>query len=108
MFADQASGSIFNRWNGKPYSQKFQDILDKRNILSVWKHKEEILDALKKNQVLVLVDETGSGKTTQIPQFVLEMMMMMMMETTPSDDMRRKKVMVGCTQPRRVAEISVS
>ncbi|CAL1397954.1 unnamed protein product [Linum trigynum] len=108
MFADQASGSIFNPWNGKPYSQKFHRILDQRKTLPVWQHKEEILDALRKNQVLVLVGETGSGKTTQIPQFVLEMMTMTVAETTPGDDKRRKKMMVGCTQPRRVAAMSVS
>ncbi|CAI0453638.1 unnamed protein product [Linum tenue] len=94
------SGSV-NPWNGKPFSQRYHDILEKRKTLPVWHQKEEFLDALRKNQVLVLVGETGSGKTTQIPQFVLEAVGL----ETPD---KRRKMMVGCTQPRRVAAMSVS
>ncbi|XP_021768695.1 probable pre-mRNA-splicing factor ATP-dependent RNA helicase DEAH2 isoform X1 [Chenopodium quinoa] len=90
-----------NRWNGRPYSQRFFDILEKRKSLPVWQQKEEFLKVLHTNQTIVLVGETGSGKTTQIPQFVLEAV-----ELESSD--KRKKMMVGCTQPRRVAAMSVS
>ncbi|KAJ9542996.1 hypothetical protein OSB04_022703 [Centaurea solstitialis] len=92
---------LVNRWNGRPYSQRYYDILEKRKTLPVWHQKEEFLKALKDNQTLILVGETGSGKTTQIPQFVLEAV-----EVESAD--RRKKFMVGCTQPRRVAAMSVS
>ncbi|KAB5527348.1 hypothetical protein DKX38_021195 [Salix brachista] len=97
---NEGSTSI-NRWNGKPYSQRYFEILQKRKNLPVWHQKEEFLQVLKKNQVLVLVGETGSGKTTQIPQFVLEAV-----ELESSD--KRRKMMIGCTQPRRVAAMSVS
>uniref|UniRef100_A0A6M2EX85 RNA helicase n=1 Tax=Populus davidiana TaxID=266767 RepID=A0A6M2EX85_9ROSI len=97
---NEGSSSI-NRWNGKPYSQRYYEILEKRKNLPVWHQKEDFLQVLKKNQVLVLVGETGSGKTTQIPQFVLEAV-----ELESSD--RRRKMMIGCTQPRRVAAMSVS
>ena len=51
----------------------------------------------QKTQILVFVGETGSGKTTQIPQFVLY------------DDMpQTQRKMVACTQPRRVAAMSVA
>ncbi|XP_021770014.1 probable pre-mRNA-splicing factor ATP-dependent RNA helicase DEAH2 isoform X1 [Chenopodium quinoa] len=90
-----------NRWNGRPYSQRFFDILEKRKSLPVWQQKEEFLKVLHTNQTIVLVGETGSGKTTQIPQFVLEAV-----ELESPD--KRKKMMVGCTQPRRVAAMSVS
>ncbi|KAG6748376.1 hypothetical protein POTOM_048296 [Populus tomentosa] len=97
---NEGSSSI-NRWNGKPYSQRYYEILEKRKNLPVWHQKEDFLQVLKKNQVLILVGETGSGKTTQIPQFVLEAV-----ELESSD--RRRKMMIGCTQPRRVAAMSVS
>ncbi|KAL9385118.1 hypothetical protein Peur_022128 [Populus x canadensis] len=97
---NEGSSSI-NRWNGKPYSQRYYEILEKRKNLPVWHQKDDFLQVLKKNQVLVLVGETGSGKTTQIPQFVLEAV-----ELESSD--RRRKMMIGCTQPRRVAAMSVS
>jgi HrpA-like RNA helicase len=51
-----------------------------------------------KNQILVLVGETGSGKTTQIPQWCLEMI----------QNTRGRKACVACTQPRRVAAMSVA
>ena len=74
----------------------------KRRGLPVWHQKEDFFQVLKSNQTVILVGETGSGKTTQIPQFVLEAIDI---RTTPD---KRKKMMVACTQPRRVAAMSVS
>lgn len=58
-----------NRWNGRPYSQRYFDILEKRKTLPVWQQKDEFLQVLKSNQTLILVGETGSGKTTQVNNF---------------------------------------
>lgn len=63
---DNNNNSLINGWNGKPYSQRYYEILEKRKTLPVWHQKEEFLQVLKANQVLVLVGETGSGKTTQV------------------------------------------
>ena len=40
--------------------------------LPVYKHRDKILDALADNQVIVVESPTGSGKTTQIPQILLD------------------------------------
>ncbi|GJY40533.1 probable pre-mRNA-splicing factor ATP-dependent RNA helicase DEAH2 isoform X1 [Tanacetum coccineum] len=80
------NGTI-NPWNGKPFSQRYYEIFEKRKTLPVWQQKEEFFKVLKDNQTLILVGETGSGKTTQIPQFVLEAV-----ELDSTD--RRKKYMV--------------
>ncbi|XP_058083127.1 probable pre-mRNA-splicing factor ATP-dependent RNA helicase DEAH2 isoform X4 [Magnolia sinica] len=93
------SGASTNHLNGRPYSQRYYEILEKRKTLPVWQQKEEFLQVLKESQTLILVGETGSGKTTQIPQFALE-------AGSHLDKDRRK--MVACTQPRRVAAMSVS
>ncbi|KAL9397229.1 hypothetical protein Peur_011482 [Populus x canadensis] len=98
---NNGGSSLINRWNGKPYSQRYYDILEKRKNLPVWHQKEDFLQVLKKHQVIILVGETGSGKTTQIPQFVLEAV-----ELESPD--KRRKMMIACTQPRRVAAMSVS
>ncbi|XP_057516708.1 probable pre-mRNA-splicing factor ATP-dependent RNA helicase DEAH2 isoform X2 [Amaranthus tricolor] len=90
-----------NRWNGRIYTPRFFEILEKRKSLPVWQQKEEFLQVLNNNQILILVGETGSGKTTQIPQFVIEAV-----ELDSTD--KRRKMMVACTQPRRVAAMSVS
>jgi pre-mRNA-splicing factor ATP-dependent RNA helicase DHX15/PRP43 len=57
-----------NRWNGRPYTARYFEILEKRRTLPVWQQKEEFLRSLRDNQTLILVGETGSGKTTQVPQ----------------------------------------
>ena len=59
--------------------------------------RDEFLQLYQKSQILVFVGETGSGKTTQIPQFVLY------------DDLPQlNRKLVACTQPRRVAAMSVA
>lgn len=64
--------------------------------LPVVEHREEIIAAVKAHQVVIVVSDTGSGKTTQLPKMVAEAL---------GDGERRK---VGCTQPRRIAAASVS
>jgi ATP-dependent helicase HrpA len=63
--------------------------------LPVVEHREEILAALKTHQVIVVVSDTGSGKTTQLPKMVAEAL-------GPEGGR------IGCTQPRRIAAASVS
>ncbi|TYZ64887.1 hypothetical protein PybrP1_001110 [[Pythium] brassicae (nom. inval.)] len=65
-----------------------------RERLPVFAHRRQILAAVETHQVVILVGETGSGKTTQIPQFLLEQ----------SGGAAR----VAITQPRRVAAITVA
>lgn len=66
-----------------------------RQALPVYAYRDELLRAVEQNQVLVTVGETGSGKTTQIPQYLHEA------GYTAAGA-------IGCTQPRRVAAMSVA
>eukprot|EP00741_Cyanophora_paradoxa_P024431 tig00022075_g23589.t1 len=91
----KASSGI-NQYNQRPFSKRYYDILEKRKTLPVYLQREEFIGLLEKHQILVLVGETGSGKTTQIPQFCVE-----------AGYIRGKK-QVACTQPRRVAAMSVA
>ena len=43
-----------------------------RESLPVFHYREDLIDAIKEHQVLVVEGETGSGKTTQIPQYLYE------------------------------------
>lgn len=61
-----------NHWTGKIYSQKYYDMLSKRRKLPAWETREQLELLLKEHQLIILQGETGSGKTTQIPQFILE------------------------------------
>ncbi|EFO25869.1 pre-mRNA-splicing factor ATP-dependent RNA helicase [Loa loa] len=89
-----------NPFNGQPYTQRYFEIFKKRTTLPVWEYKDKFLEVLDKNQCLTLVGETGSGKTTQIPQWCLEYCK----ARTPPGHRR----LVACTQPRRVAAMSVA
>jgi len=92
----KATKTGLNFLNGKPYSARYYSILEQRQNLPVFAQREEFSAKLRDNQVLVLVGETGSGKTTQIPQFCVE------------DGYCQDGKRVACTQPRRVAAMSVS
>ncbi|KAL4517246.1 hypothetical protein Ndes2437B_g06850 [Nannochloris sp. 'desiccata'] len=67
-----------------------------RRQLPMWSAKEKLIQAVKKSPVLVVVGETGSGKTTQIPQFLLD------------GGFAGTRGMIACTQPRRVAAMTVA
>jgi pre-mRNA-splicing factor ATP-dependent RNA helicase DHX15/PRP43 len=86
-----------NPFNGNQLSDRYFSILKTRRDLPVHQQRAEFLELYQKSQILVFVGETGSGKTTQIPQFVL------------FDDLPQAQgKMVACTQPRRVAAMSVA
>lgn len=61
-----------NHLTGKIYSQRYYDILLKRRKMPVWENREQLELLLKEHQVIIIQGETGGGKTTQIPQFLLE------------------------------------
>jgi len=70
-------------------------MVEQREGLPIYKLKEELIKAVYDNQILVVIGETGSGKTTQITQYLAE-----------TGYIARGKI--GCTQPRRVAAMSVA
>lgn len=70
-------------------------IKQQRESLPIFKMRDSLIDTIKNNKFLVIVGETGSGKTTQITQYLYE-------------DGIHGNGIIGCTQPRRVAAISVA
>ena len=60
-----------NIFTGKKYSSKYYEILAKRMTLPAWEAKDPLFELMQMHQVVVLQGETGSGKTTQVPQFLL-------------------------------------
>ncbi|KAK1354362.1 RNA helicase [Heracleum sosnowskyi] len=80
---------------------RYYDLLEKRNKLPVWLQKEEFLKQFKDNQILILFGESGCGKSSQVPQFVLEAVNL-------ENQCTRKNYMIACTQPSKLKAMSVS
>ncbi|KAL9099013.1 MAG: hypothetical protein Q9163_005425 [Psora crenata] len=70
-------------------------IKQQRESLPVFKFRKQLLEAVNENQLMIVVGDTGSGKTTQLTQYLAE-------------GGFADHGMIGCTQPRRVAAMSVA
>ncbi|KAI9679273.1 MAG: DEAH-box ATP-dependent RNA helicase prp22 [Caeruleum heppii] len=70
-------------------------IKQQRESLPVFKFRSQLIEAVKAHQLLIVVGDTGSGKTTQLTQYLAEAGF-------------ANEGMIGCTQPRRVAAMSVA
>ncbi|KAF7563362.1 hypothetical protein G7046_g767 [Stylonectria norvegica] len=70
-------------------------IKDQRETLPVYFFRNQLIKAVHENQIMIVVGETGSGKTTQLTQYLAEAGF-------------ANEAMIGCTQPRRVAAMSVA
>ncbi|KAL3874748.1 hypothetical protein ACJMK2_037719 [Sinanodonta woodiana] len=77
----------------------YKSMLAERQKLPAWEKQKEILELIEKHQVLVVSGMTGCGKTTQIPQFILDSYL-------KSSDQDICNII--CTQPRRISAMAVA
>jgi pre-mRNA-splicing factor ATP-dependent RNA helicase DHX15/PRP43 len=89
-------GKRCNPWTLRPYSDRYYEILRKRQQLPVYEFHDELIQKVKSHQCIIIEGETGSGKTTQVPQFLLNLL------AIPGQRA------IACTQPRRVAAMSIA
>ena len=75
--------------------KKSVTIEEQKKNLPIYNMRDELVDMFRKNRITVVIGETGSGKTTQITQYLIE-------------EGFGATGRIGCTQPRRVAAISVA
>jgi len=80
----------------KAAEKKALSMEETRKSLPIYEYREQFLAAIADHQILVIVGETGSGKTTQLPQYLHEA------------GYTKGGLKIGCTQPRRVAAMSVA
>ncbi|XP_047376993.1 ATP-dependent RNA helicase A isoform X1 [Sciurus carolinensis] len=76
-----------------------QAVLQERELLPVKKFESEILEAISQNSVVIIRGATGCGKTTQVPQFILD-------DFIQND--RAAECNIVVTQPRRISAVSVA
>ncbi|EXB30259.1 putative ATP-dependent RNA helicase DHX36 [Morus notabilis] len=83
-------------WQESPEGQK---MLEYRRSLPAYKERDALLKAISENQVVIVTGETGCGKTTQLPQYILE---------SEVEGTRGALCSIICTQPRRISAMTVS
>ncbi|KZT30522.1 P-loop containing nucleoside triphosphate hydrolase protein [Neolentinus lepideus HHB14362 ss-1] len=94
---DSSSEQIMAGFSARQASPAYQEMLQYRNQLPVARYRDEIVSTLESSQVLVLSGETGCGKSTQVPTFILE------------DQLSKgKHCKIYCTEPRRISAISLA
>ncbi|KAF3035159.1 DEAH-box RNA helicase prp16 [Didymella keratinophila] len=96
---EKKGGSKFaehlSKQEGASAFSKSKTLREQRQYLPAFAVREDLLRVIRDNQVTIVVGQTGSGKTTQLTQFLYE-------------DGYANLGLIGCTQPRRVAAMSVA
>lgn len=94
-----ASLKALAEWQNKRADPKLQKMIEGRRKLPAWSLQESIISAVKQNQIVIISGETGSGKSTQSVQFIL-------------DDLIQSKLgdatNIICTQPRRISALGLA
>jgi ATP-dependent RNA helicase DHX29 len=94
---DTGSDHIVADFRARQMRSSYQEMLHHRKQLPIAKYKDEILSILDHSQILVLSGETGCGKSTQVPAFILE------------DQLARGlPCKIYCTEPRRISAVSLA
>nr|XP_055109132.1 ATP-dependent RNA helicase DHX29 isoform X4 [Symphalangus syndactylus] len=89
--------NLFRKLQSTP---KYQRLLKERQQLPVFQHRDSIVETLKRHRVVVVAGETGSGKSTQVPHFLLEDLLL--------NEWKASKCNIVCTQPRRISAVSLA
>ncbi|KAG9088122.1 DEAH-box ATP-dependent RNA helicase prp22 [Ceratobasidium sp. 370] len=109
VFAQDARGNIMGqkagevpKWREETFNKATTfgritslSITEQRQSLPIFKLREKLVQAIRDHQILIVVGDTGSGKTTQMTQYLAE-------------EGFADHGKIGCTQPRRVAAMSVA
>ncbi|CAE6501779.1 unnamed protein product [Rhizoctonia solani] len=89
--------NLKNDYGTRQASPAYQEMLRKRNELPIAAFRSQIIQSLQDNQVIVLSGETGCGKSTQLPAYIME------------DQLSRGlPCRIYCTEPRRISAISLA
>ena len=103
---DEVNGAFVHQVQSRPSPQNGfnksyavettrKKLREERRRLPIYYGKGQLIDEIRKAANIIIMSETGSGKTTQVPQYILEAGL-------------SGNGIIGCTQPRRVAAISIA
>lgn len=81
-------------------TSQYKSLLRERHQLPAFREKERIMEMIHRHGVFIVAGETGCGKSTQVPQFLLEALVLSSGKATNQ--------LIVCTQPRRISAISLA
>lgn len=95
--SQEAAQRQMQRFEEKRSAPSYHKMLPQRQSLPIYHYRDHILDVLENSQVFVLSGETGCGKSTQVPAYILEHCLS-----------QGKPCKIYCTEPRRISAISLA
>lgn len=84
-------------WLQKSSTPRYQQMLVGRMQLPMWHFRQQVCDTVEREQVVIICGETGCGKSTQVPSFLLEDQLM-----------KGRNCKIYCTEPRRISALSLA
>ena len=84
-------------WSSKACKPSYSEMMKSRMTLPIWNFKDELLTVIENHQVAIICGETGCGKSTQVPAFILE-----------NELKNGRHCKIYCTEPRRISAISLA
>lgn len=95
--ANSNPNTLAEIWRSKSSTPSYQRMSKTRANLPMWQFKDEALSAVKNHQVTIICGETGCGKSTQMPAYVLE-----------QELSNGRECKIYCTEPRRISAITLA
>ncbi|CDO93522.1 unnamed protein product [Kluyveromyces dobzhanskii CBS 2104] len=97
--SDHEISQMKEEYHKRQKSEEIHNMNQQRSNLPAWKIQKSIVDLVNSNDVVLITGETGSGKSTQVVQFVLDNLMQ-------AGDFNKTSII--CTQPRRISAIGLA
>ncbi|XP_004523655.1 putative ATP-dependent RNA helicase DHX57 [Ceratitis capitata] len=97
---------LLRRFLQRQDDERYRKMMSGRRSLPAFEKMIEILDLMEQSQVIVISGETGCGKSTQVPQFILDNWLFQASKLKEANKMPHVEVV--CTQPRRLSAIGVA
>jgi len=91
------SQQLQDMWRWKVSAPSYQNMLQGRMNLPMFQFRGVALEAIERHQIVIVRGETGSGKSTQLPAFILE-----------HELSQGRHCKIYCTEPRRISAISLA
>ena len=84
-------------WCQKSSTSSYKGMLSARKTLPIWQFRHQIIDAIEHHQVIIICGQTGCGKSTQVPAYIME-----------NELLNGRSCKIYCTEPRRISAISLA